>query len=204
MAISIDWATQVITVPQADLTFITGTLYELDTEQFRLDLKALEASEFGQPFPDTHIHNTEVTVAGVTYARFIEITNGYTVTFEDGQYAVSLVGSNNNIFEEGIINRNQVSVISNNSAGLIVGSDVSASGLAVAVWDRLLATHSTSGSAGETLRTLEKIFTNDAVVVFNGGTGENEVTIYDDDGITVLRKMSITTDGLTRTVLVGS
>jgi len=81
---------------------------------------------------------------------------------------------------------------------------LSKNGIALRVWDELLSLHATSGSAGETLRTLEKIFTNDAIVAFNGGTGENEVTIYDDDGITVLRKMSVTTDGLTRTVLVGS
>lgn len=119
MAISVDWAAKVISVPQADLTFISGTLYELDTDQFRLDLKALEASEEGMPELDTHQHSTEVSVAGVTYARFVEIINGYTVEFEDGQYAVRLVGSNNNIFDEGIIVRNQVSIISTNSAGLI-------------------------------------------------------------------------------------
>ena len=119
MAITIDWATQVISVPQADLTFIGGTLYELDTDAFRLTLKGLEDDVEGMPFLDTHRHNTEVTIAGVTFARTIEIINGYTVTFEDLQYAVRLVGSNNNIFDEGIINRNQVSIISTNSAGLI-------------------------------------------------------------------------------------
>jgi hypothetical protein len=123
MAISIAWATKVITVPQADLTFISGTLYELDTEAFRLQLKALEAGEEGIVELDTHRHNTEVTVAGVTYARTIEIINGYTITFEDGQYAVRLVGSNNNLFDEGVINRNQVSVIPTNSAGLIRNVD---------------------------------------------------------------------------------
>lgn len=121
MATSIDWGTSTINVLKADLTFISGTLYELDTEQFRLDLKALEASEGGMPFFDTHIHSTEVSVAGVTYARVIEITNGYSVTFEDGQYTVNLKGSNNNIFDvaNGILNQNQVQIISNNSAGLI-------------------------------------------------------------------------------------
>jgi len=71
MAISINWATQVISVPQTDLTFVTGTLYELDTNWFRLQLKDLEDDEEGQPFPDTHRHNTEVTVAGTTFARVI-------------------------------------------------------------------------------------------------------------------------------------
>ena len=42
-----------------------------------------------------------------------------TVVFEDGQYAVRLEGSNNNLFDEGVIIRNQVSIIPTNSAGLI-------------------------------------------------------------------------------------
>lgn len=119
MALSVNWITKVITVPQSDLTFISGTLYELDTEAFRLELHGIMAGEVGMSFIDSFQHNTEVTVAGVTYARFIEIINGYTVEFEDGQYAVRLVGSNNNIFDEGVIVRNQVSVIPTNSAGLI-------------------------------------------------------------------------------------
>ncbi len=78
MAISIDWGTRIISVPQADLTFVSGTLYALDTFTFRLSLKDLEDDEEGIPYPDTHNHNTEVTIAGVTYARTIEIINNYT------------------------------------------------------------------------------------------------------------------------------
>lgn len=122
MAISIAWGTKVISVPQADLTFISGTLYELDTEVFRLALKALEASVEGMPELDTHSRNFAYTIAGTTYAQSIEIINGYTITFEDGQYAVRLVGSNNNLFDEGILNRNQVSVIPTNAAGLILNA----------------------------------------------------------------------------------
>ena len=122
MAISIDWQTKIITVPQADLSLVSGSLYELDTDAFRLALKALEDSEEGMLYPNTHVHNTEVTVAGVTFARTIEIVNGYSVTFDpDAAYTVKLVGSNNNIFdvESGILNQNGVSVIAGNSAGLI-------------------------------------------------------------------------------------
>lgn len=124
MAISVNWETKVITVPQADLTLVGGTLYELDTDVLRLALKDLEDGEEGQPFPDTHRHNTEVTVAGTTFARTIEIINGYSVEFEDGAYSVRLAGSNNNIFdvENGVLVQNQVQVISQNAAGLIVTS----------------------------------------------------------------------------------
>ena len=117
MAISVNWPTKVINVPQADLTFLGGTEYELDVDAFRLALRDLEDDEGGMGFVRTHRHNTEVTIAGVTYARLVEIINSYTVTFEDGQYSVDLVGANNNIAE--VLNLNQVSVRSNNSAGLV-------------------------------------------------------------------------------------
>ena len=122
MAVTIDRATKIISVPQADLTLITGTLYELNTNQFRKDLKALEASEEGMVELDTHIHNTAVTVAGTTFARTVEIINGYSIQFTpNSQWTVRLAGSNNNIFdvENGILVQNQVQVIAQNSAGLI-------------------------------------------------------------------------------------
>jgi hypothetical protein len=137
--ITIDWGTRVINVPRDYLTLVTGTLYELDTNTFRLDLKALEDDEAGIAFPDTHNHNTAVTVAGTTYARFIEIINGYSITFEDGPYSVRLSGSNNNLFdvENGILNQNQVQVIPGNAAGLIVVT--SGSGLSTEEHDKLMA-----------------------------------------------------------------
>lgn len=117
MAISIDWATKVIFVPKNYLTNTGGGVYELDVNQFRLDLKDLEDSEIGISYPTTHNHNTAVTLGGVTYARIVEMINGYTVTFENGSYAVRLVNANTNI--EDVTNVNNVSVRSSNSAGLI-------------------------------------------------------------------------------------
>lgn len=124
MALSINWLTKVITIPKLDLTLDSGTLYLLDTNDLRKWLKDIEDSEEGIVYLDTHRHNTEVTVAGVTYARIIEIINGYSITFEDGQYSVILSGSNNNIWDvaNGILNQNQVQVIPTNSAGLIISS----------------------------------------------------------------------------------
>lgn len=119
MAISIDWGTGVISVPQSYLTLLGGTLYELDTEQFRLDLKALEASEEGIVFTDTHIHNTEYVISGDTYARAIQMLPPYSVEFEAGLYRVKLVGSNNNILDVAVLNG--VSIAPTNSAGLIKG-----------------------------------------------------------------------------------
>lgn len=121
MALSLDPATKVITIPQADLTLVSGTLYELDTNQFRLDVGLLLATESYIWLPYAFSHNTEVTVAGTTFARIIEFINGFSIEFEDGQYTVRLAGSNNNIFdvENGILQQNQVQIIAQNSAGLV-------------------------------------------------------------------------------------
>ena len=133
MAISIDWITKVISVPQADLTQISATEYTLDTNAFHISLRDLEAAVAGAPFATTHTHNTEVVLGGITYARLIIIGGGYTVTFEAGVYAVTLLGSNNNILDEA--NLNSVSIRPTNAAGLIVGLG---SGLSIGEQARLL------------------------------------------------------------------
>lgn len=117
MAISVNPITKVIYVPQSYLGYLGGSSYTLDTDIFRLDLKSWEDSEEGMMYPDTHNHNTVVSLGGIDYARFIEMINGYTVTFEEGLYSVSLIGSNNNILD--VTNLNSVAVRSNNSAGLV-------------------------------------------------------------------------------------
>lgn len=120
MAISIDWNQKIIYVPKNDLTLIQLSpveIRELDLNVFRLTLKDLEDDLEGISYVDTHRHNTEVLLGGIVYSRIIEIINGYTVTFEDGQYAVNLVGANSNVGD--VVNVNQVSVRSANSAGLI-------------------------------------------------------------------------------------
>lgn len=121
MAISINFGTKVITIPQGDLTPLGGSLYELNTETLRGDINALMDDEAGMPYPDSINHNTEVVLAGVTYARTIEFINGYTITFstEASPYRVNLVGSNNNLTD--VLNLSDASVILSNSAGLIAG-----------------------------------------------------------------------------------
>lgn len=125
MAVSIDWATKVIFVPRADLTLIQATPTEIrehDLNAFRLELRSLEDDEEGMPYVKTHKHNTEVTLGGLTYARIVEIINDYTITYEDGQYAVNLVGANSNVADR--VNVNQVSVRSANSAGMITSKAI--------------------------------------------------------------------------------
>ena len=125
MAISIAYDTKIISVPQAYLTFVSGTLYTLDSNQFRKDVMAILDDQTHIWMPDAFQHNTEVTVAGETYARTIEFINGYSITFEDtgAAYTVKILGSNNNIFDVdgGILNpTDKVTVVPTNSGGLIV------------------------------------------------------------------------------------
>ena len=136
MAITIDWNTKIINVPKADLTLIQSTpteIREMNVNTFRLWLKDIEDNVEGLPFVDTHRHNTQVVLAGLTLARVVEILSPYTITFENGLYAVNLVGANNNIADK--TNVNNVSVRSSNSAGLI--STTVGSGLSVAEHDQL-------------------------------------------------------------------
>ena len=188
MAISVNWATKVISVPQSYLSHLGGVIYELDLDALRLDLKALEAGEAGMSFLDTHSHNTTVTLGGVTLARVVEFINGYTVTFEDGQYAVEAKGANSNIAD--VMNLNQVSLRTFNSAGLIVhiqGSGVTEQDkldIADRVWDELLtgASHNLPTSAGRRLRQLGGVVAGSV----NDGSPTTEVFIttisssYDD------------------------
>lgn len=116
----IDWGNKLIIIPRGYTTLIQEIpteIRELPLNQFRQDLKDLEDDVEGMTFLDTHSHNTEVLLGGIVYARVITIINGYTITFEDGQYAVNLIGANSNVGDN--INVNQVSVRSANSAGLI-------------------------------------------------------------------------------------
>ncbi len=166
MAVSINWATKVITIPQADLTPVSGSLFELDVDAFRLELKDIEDSEDGMNFPDTHRHNTTVTLGGATYARTFEIINGYTVTFEDvgSPYRVRCIGANHNISD--VQNLNDVSLIIGNSAGLIQIS--TGSGLSTAQDERLTR--------------LEKLLRNKQIT--DPSTGK--LIVYDDDSSTIL------------------
>lgn len=170
MAISIDWGTRVIFVPKADLTPLGGNLYELDVDWFRLTLKDLEDDPEGMPHPDTHNHITESTLAGTTFARQVEIINGYTVEFEDdgtpaGHYVVACTGANHNLADVKV--PNGTSLIINNSAGLIV-NETGVSGL--------------TPTEAAALLLIEKMLRNKLVT--DPATGV--MTLYDDDGSPLL------------------
>lgn len=120
MAITVNWGTKVITVPQADLLLVQSTpieVYELNINDLRLELRTAEDDALGIPHSDTHIYTAPLTVAGTTLARVVEILEPYTLTFTpDLAYGVNVVGGNSNVPDR--TNPNNVSVRSDNSAGL--------------------------------------------------------------------------------------
>lgn len=119
MALTIDWPNKIINIPKSYMVLIQSTpsyIYQLDMDVLRKDLRALEASADGMPFPPTHEHQPPVTISGAVLVRVVSFINGYTVEFEDDQYRVYVVGANTNIGDITIVN--QVSVSTSNSAGL--------------------------------------------------------------------------------------
>jgi hypothetical protein len=175
MPVSIDWNTKIISVPISFLTLISGgggagSLYELDVNAFRLALKDIEDDPEGMAQDDTHRHNGEVTLAGITYARSFEIINGYTVSFETlgggAQYTVRCVNANHNIGD--VTNWDAVNLVIGNAAGLIVNYVSSGSGL--------------STEQDQRLTRVEKFLRNKRIT--DPSTGKQ--TIYDDNGVDVL------------------
>ncbi len=121
VGIEVLWGQRKIVIPKLSTHLVQSVpseIRELDLDDFRRALLALQDDATGIAYPDTHRHNTAVTVGGVTLARVIEIINDYVVEFEDGQYAINLVGANSNVADRVIVN--QVSVRAANSAGLAV------------------------------------------------------------------------------------
>ena len=153
MAITIDWPSRVISIPRADMPLVQLTPVEvrqLDLNIFRLALKDLEDGEDGIVWLDTHVHVPPASVSGIELARQVILANGYTVTFEDGQYAVNLFGANTNL--QDLVNVNQVSVRANNSAGLVQTREIQFGAFNGAVWvDAVNGTTSTTYPAGTPL-----------------------------------------------------
>ncbi len=117
MAYQVDYSTGVITIPQSDLIYLEPGKYKLDLNTFRKKCRDLE-DDFVGGLSYSHMvdYNTAVDTGDVILARVVLIVNGYSVTFEDGQYAVLFDGANTNVHN--YTNVNQVSIRPNNSTGL--------------------------------------------------------------------------------------
>ena len=196
MALLIDWIgalaappyKAVVTIPQADLTLISGSLYELDTLAFFSELKALEASEEGMPFGDLMSHNADYTVAGTTYADALLML--CQVQFEDtgSAYSVRLAGTNNDIFdvESGIlIPTPLVTVIAQNAAGLVVVESVSSADITA-----LLAAQNLTNEQAEgehiTQASVAPMSQPDKVIIRNTTTLKRwEADAWEDEAATI-------------------
>lgn len=125
MAISVNWATGVISVLKVDLTLVQSVptvIYDHSMDDFWRDLRALEDSAEGRAFPRICDYNQPASVGGVQLAAVLLITDYYTITYEDDQYAVNQIGLNTNAADK--VNVNQVSIRSSNSAGLVTSAAI--------------------------------------------------------------------------------
>lgn len=161
---NVDWPTGIITVNKSDMTEVTANvLYTLDVDSLRLTLKDLEDDLAGMPWPKTHDHIGTYEISGVTYDRAVSILDPYTLEFEDGQYTVVSTGANHNLADVKVAN--QVSLITNNSAGrTVVGSAVTAQDItdiadasADQVWDTLTSDTRPTGSYGDLARKVKAL-----------------------------------------------
>lgn len=140
MTISIDHATDIITIEKADMTLVQSVpfdIYELDINDLHIALRNLEASEASTIYPWTHVHVTTFTLDGIIYQRIVQIVPPYTITFENGAYAVSTVGGNSNVLS--VMNLNTVSMRTANSAGAQI-IETGVSGLTAAESTALILT----------------------------------------------------------------
>jgi hypothetical protein len=119
MAYSVNWNSKIVTVPKADMTQISASpeIYELNLISFWAAIHDIQDSE-GMPYLDIMRSNAPVVLSGVTYARSIEVINGYKIEFENGPYQVNLNGANSNLLDARV--QNNVSLNASNSAGLVV------------------------------------------------------------------------------------
>jgi hypothetical protein len=122
----IDWGSKVINAYRDTDTFFAATadpyVWDMDVDEFRKQLRDLEDNEDGMPFPDTHNHNTEVTLGSLTIARVVEIINGYTIQFwpMSPHWTVNILGANNNVDVVKVTDSGDtVDTRQNNSAGLV-------------------------------------------------------------------------------------
>lgn len=169
MAYSVNWTTKIVHIPKADLVVVSVSpeVYELNALIFWQQIHAIQ-QEDGLSFVDIMRSNAPVTLGGVTFARSVEVINGYRVEFQNGAYQVNLSGANNNLLDARV--QNNVSINASNSAGLI---NVSGGGslTAAQVWQHLVEG---TFSAEEILRLIAAAL---AGKISGGST--NTVTIRD-------------------------
>lgn len=192
MAISVDWPTGVISVPQADTTLI-GTdpisgrqIRSYDTDLFHEALRDAEETVDGRAWPITHLYNAEATLGGVTFAPQLILVNGYQVEFESvgTPWRVVFTSTNNNIADFSVVN--DVSIQPGNSAGLVKGdiSDQVVEGTRTVQQSLRLMLAAlagkVSGAAGTTVTIRDADDTKDRIVATVDTDGNRSAVSLDD------------------------
>lgn len=129
MAFSVDWLAKVFTIPQSDLTLLSGNNYSLSLVDVHKELRRLEWN-FTDGLWAPRIANwyETVTLSGVPKTPSVEVINDYTFDFTGSNYNVILTDYDNNLVDV-YIPSNGISILGNNSVGkqtIVTGSGLSA------------------------------------------------------------------------------
>lgn len=117
MAYTVDWITKIFTIPQGDLTFVSGNNYSLSLVDVHEELRRLEwAFADGLWAPNIVKFYETVTLSGIPKSPSVEIVNGYTFDFTGSNYNVILTDYDNNLVDV-YIPSNGISILGNNSVG---------------------------------------------------------------------------------------
>lgn len=155
MTYSVNWVTKRVTIPLADLTFVSGVNYTLNAGDVAAELRRLEW-EFVDGLWALQVARWTDTkiLSGIPYSAALELINGYTWDINASNIIVSLLGINNNLLDT-FVPANGVSVLANNSAGKIDAdlSQTSVSAVAGAVWDEKTSDHKILATYGADVAT---------------------------------------------------
>lgn len=111
--LTVNWNTNVITVPLTDLTLVSGTNYQLTVDFWWQLIR--DKTDDVDAAPNSRLYNNIPPTSSTP--RIVEVLAPYTVTFENGNYSVNIVGGNTNLRD--VVNKNNVSVNTNNTTGFI-------------------------------------------------------------------------------------
>jgi hypothetical protein len=122
MALTVNWASGLITCPQSDLTLVSGTRYEITVTRLWELLRDRSDDEDALAYP---ILFSNIPPTAST-PRIVEINDDYyTFQFENGLYSVDVINGNTNLRDVEV--KNQVSVGTNNNTGFVEASGGGAS-----------------------------------------------------------------------------
>ena len=109
--LTVNWSTNVITVPLSDLTLVSGTNYQLTVDFWWQLIR--DKNDDADATPYSGLYNNIPPTSSTP--RIVEVLSPYTVTFENGNYSVNVIGGNTNLRD--VVNKNNVSVNTNNTTG---------------------------------------------------------------------------------------